>query len=929
MASIGQAITGIVGAGVGFLVAGPIGAIYGAGIGLSAGGILFPPKISTPSPEVAGLQLPTSEYGSVVKVVYGARKISGNYIWYDNFQTHKTKHKVGGKGGGGSSYTTNTYSASFAIGLCMGTKYVINIWAGKNKVSLGKFHIYDGTQTIPDSHLASFVSRAPVYKDLCYVVAEDYNLGSSTSLPTFTFEVSDKQVNSSDSNDVSIWSDVANGLGMLVRASPSSDTVIYLADETGTKIKLYYAYLNPIINIDAPDKVFNISGLFDVDDLYLYLVSGDKVNVYDNRTGAYIREFTIHPVPYYPDYPNNNPPCACTVSTVTNVMHMRVLSGYVYMVVKITTIDPNLLDPILTYIAYKCTIDGVLIGCFELPGTPFEVDVTYFDVSGGKVYIVYDKKIHIYDDVFGFVKKRISCYYSSTGWIPLGTGDECIDSPQNPKPLDWKVSSGNASLLSVLDLTPLGVYQYVPVPTGGSDYNSITGFNVFGKKFYIQTGNEDWNVPAKVLITSETLQLEEEIDLPIPDNVSEAWLPSNSLTMVQFGLRTYYYMTIYGLDYVAFYEYSKAINKMTASNDDALPPDVAKDVLTNDLYGLGLDISYLDIASFDNTDTYCSSNDLLVSMVFDSQMSILDVLSLILKHHNGYITYHDGKIFYNQLQYESPILQLSSDANDFVHKGNELPIHMAKGAPKEVSNKILVQYTKRTIATQKDSNGNITDYDVIYSTGVAIAEDVVDIDKYGLKDTTINLAGFTDFGRASKMAWLLLKKSLHNYEHLSFTLGVKNISLLPGDVIALTDNNLGINQLSVRVLTLNEDNKYNIVIECQVEQDSTGYEYIINGEDTSIADVPPNLTGDSGFARNIVVEELPAIYSSDNVIGVSYSAPEGDTSFAGASLYDTFDSSGNYNRVATNDGEGITGYVNSVGYENGIAYIEEIGRAHV
>jgi len=194
MANTGQAVLGVVGGGIGFLIGGPTGALYGFGMGLTVGGVLFPPDVDSPKMTPGSLQVQSSQYGIVVPVAYGANKVAGNLIWYGNFQTHEhTESAGGGKGGGGAESTSYTYSVGLAFGLTMTSSIrrisIRRAWTGKTEISLDKLTIYDGSQTEPDSYLAGYVPRQPVYKNLCYVVLRDYDLGNSTYIPNFTFEL--------------------------------------------------------------------------------------------------------------------------------------------------------------------------------------------------------------------------------------------------------------------------------------------------------------------------------------------------------------------------------------------------------------------------------------------------------------------------------------------------------------------------------------------------------------------------------------------------------------------------------------------------------------------------------------------------------------------------------------------------------------------
>jgi hypothetical protein len=89
---------------------------------------------------------------------------------------------------------------------------------------------------------------------------------------------------------------------------------------------------------------------------------------------------------------------------------------------------------------------------------------------------------------------------------------------------------------------------------------------------------------------------------------------------------------------------------------DLSPAAISREILTNDLFGLGLtETDHLNGADFAATSEYCYQNDLLMSVVFDKQQSILDVLQYLIQHHDGYIAYKDGKISHKQLSYDPDI----------------------------------------------------------------------------------------------------------------------------------------------------------------------------------------------------------------------------------------------------------------------------------
>ena len=463
MSTWGQAITGVVGIGLGIIFA-PAGlvsayAMMGLSAGLTLGGILFPKKQAKPIPQA--LQIQTAAYGIPITVLYGTRRIAGNLCGYWDFTKHEREE--GGKGG--AQVTGYTYSVSLVFALCVGPTpmTVTKIWAGQMLLKPEQWRYCDGTQTTPDSYIASKVSRAPVWKGLCYVILENYDLGASTALPNFTYEV------------------------------------------------------------------------------------------------------------------------------------------------------------------------------------------------------------------------------------------------------------------------------------------------------------------------------------------------------------------------------------QAAGKQDAPPTDVSKDALTNKLYGMGFDESYLDLDIFAETEAYCQTNDLLVSMVFDQQLSILDLLQYVINHHNGFITYANGKISHNQIKDDPVVAVLSADPGEDVPREEgsqgDMPVSISKAGLREYSNKIEGHYFKRLPdSVTIDENGNLTS-DILtadeinayptYQPGLVVAEDMTDIAQYGTQVSNAQLDGFCLWFRAMQVATIMLKRSLYNPMLFKFKLGPKSLgaNIMPGKVVSLTDTATELDAQTMRILSIAEGEDYQIEVEA-LEEDS-------------------------------------------------------------------------------------------------------------
>lgn len=202
MSSVGQAVGGIVGAVVGWVASGftPMGAIYGAQLGMMAGGLIDPPKGPVINgPRLDDLSVQTSTYGAFISRNYGTVAQNGNVFWLQGDKLTEVKTTTSG-GKGGPSTTTNSFSyyATFAVGLCDGPiDGVSKIWIGPDlfydagapadgvvteqyiqtviasNAAAASFTLYTGTDTqLPDPLIQADkgVANTPAYRGLAYIV---------------------------------------------------------------------------------------------------------------------------------------------------------------------------------------------------------------------------------------------------------------------------------------------------------------------------------------------------------------------------------------------------------------------------------------------------------------------------------------------------------------------------------------------------------------------------------------------------------------------------------------------------------------------------------------------------------------------------------------------------------------------------------------
>lgn len=163
------------------------------------------------SPPATSLRVNTSMQGVPIALILGgAQRLAGNLIDYYGFNYQNAPSSGGGKGGiaGGGKGQSGSYDyfASLIIGLCEGPVSAISqMWLGGapasdpqlggGSESNGQF-VYEAEAFLgsyPQSPWnyteAAAPARALGYSGIAYAAFGNFPLGSSTSLPNFTFEV--------------------------------------------------------------------------------------------------------------------------------------------------------------------------------------------------------------------------------------------------------------------------------------------------------------------------------------------------------------------------------------------------------------------------------------------------------------------------------------------------------------------------------------------------------------------------------------------------------------------------------------------------------------------------------------------------------------------------------------------------------------------
>lgn len=169
---------------------------------MSGGGNQAPATISTEEPRLGNLRVQTSMYGLAQPMVWGQTRVTGNLLWFGNFQAIATTTTTssgggggGGKGGGGGgggviqSDTKYSYKAAAMLGIARGPILGIGgVWRGKSyfyggiveAATLSRSHTLQippgvTTLTVPfdgafgSTISAAYLEPAPAYQEPPYL----------------------------------------------------------------------------------------------------------------------------------------------------------------------------------------------------------------------------------------------------------------------------------------------------------------------------------------------------------------------------------------------------------------------------------------------------------------------------------------------------------------------------------------------------------------------------------------------------------------------------------------------------------------------------------------------------------------------------------------------------------------------------------------
>lgn len=243
-------------------------------------------------------------------------------------------------------------------------------------------------------------------------------------------------------------------------------------------------------------------------------------------------------------------------------------------------------------------------------------------------------------------------------------------------------------------------------------------------------------------------------------------------------------------------------------NNNANPVAIIADLFTNKEYGLGRDVSEIDEASFRAVAQKLHAEGLGLSLLYDSQQSAIDAINDVLQHIDGITFIHPvtGKftIELNRPDYNLEDLP-SFDASHIVD------LTIERKSWEELTNEIEVKFVNRANDFKEDS--------IIVRNPANIR-----VRSGQIKRVALDMYGLNNANAASVVGSRVLKAESYPLAVLNMTTDRISWDLRPGSIIKVNHEELGIQNMPCRVLSIKGGTLQDGTIEMDLIEDVFGIE---------------------------------------------------------------------------------------------------------
>ncbi len=259
---------------------------------------------------------------------------------------------------------------------------------------------------------------------------------------------------------------------------------------------------------------------------------------------------------------------------------------------------------------------------------------------------------------------------------------------------------------------------------------------------------------------------------------------------------------------LSFEVFGRLVGSGSYNGVDANPALAVQDFLTNSQYGVGFPAGSIDATTLlgggggSSYQAYCNAASLAFSPVLANQETANSILTRWLQLTNTaavwsggklkFIPYGDASVTGNGVTFTpnvTPIYNLTDD--DFVHEDGKDPVEVIRSDPFTAKNWVSLEILDR---------GNH------YNAAPVDVWDQNAIELYGLhRESSIAAHEFCDAKVAQTSAQLILQRRLYIRNSYLFKLSFEYCLLEPMDLVTITDVGLGMSNVAVRIVSIEED----------------------------------------------------------------------------------------------------------------------------
>jgi hypothetical protein len=321
------------------------------------------------------------------------------------------------------------------------------------------------------------------------------------------------------------------------------------------------------------------------------------------------------------------------------------------------------------------------------------------------------------------------------------------------------------------------------------------------------------------------------------------------------------------------------------NNVDANPADIALDYVTNAQYGLAPGATWIDATSLEQFRQYCGAQGIYFSPYMNEQEQVTNTFQRWSQITNTFI-FWSGNVLkfcplgayplslngYTYTPQITPVYDLTYD--DFVPEGKgKEPVTVNRTDPADGYNHIQFDIRDR------DNNYNITS---MYWSDPASVSQYGELPSNIVEAQEICLQSIANIGMA-----LLGQRSVYVRNTYTFKLGYQYCLLEPGDIVTLTELNIGLDQFPVRIQSVQEGDDQLLTITAEEFPASVG---VIASQAREPAAPSPtyNPNVDPGSVNPpAIFEPSPTLTNGAAEVWIGLSGGEW---WGGASIYLSFDS---------------------------------------